>query len=93
MAKEITLSKVELKSVQIIKNTGGGYTSSVEYSIQNADGSESFTTQSVKYTSETPDSSKPSGESEASDLSVGSDALVMNFVNSITTLMGDREEL
>ena len=93
MAKQITFSKVELKSVQIIKNTGGGYACSVEYSVQNADGSKSFATQSVKYTSETPDSSKPSGESESSDLSVGSDALVINFVNSITTLMGDREEL
>ena len=83
MAKEITLSKVEFNSVQISKHPEGGYVCTVNYSIQNDDGSESFASQSVKSTSETPESSK---------LSVGSDALVINFVNAITTLMVDRED-
>ena len=84
MAKEITLSKVEFNSVQISKHPEGGYVCTVNYSVQNNDGSESFTLHSVKSTSGTPESSK---------LSVGSDALVVNFVNAITTLMGDRENL
>ena len=82
MVKKITLSKLEFNSVKIDKHPEGGYLCTVDYSIQNDDGSESFPLQSLKCTSETPESSK---------LSVGSDALVINFVNSITTLMNDRE--
>ena len=83
MAKEITLSKVKVNNIQIGK-LPVGYSCTVGYSVQNNDGSESFTLQSSKFTSDSSESPK---------LSVGSDALVVNFVNAITTLMGDREDL
>jgi hypothetical protein len=83
MTKTVVLSKVEFNNVQISKHPGGGYACAVSYSIQNDDGSKSFASQSIKSTSESPESSK---------LSVGSDALIINFVNAITTLMVDRED-
>ena len=84
MGKEITLTKIEVNNIQISKIPSGGYSSSVGYTVKNDDGSVSYEVGSSKLTSESDDSPK---------LSVGSDAVVMNFINSITTLMGDREEL
>ena len=84
MGKSITLTKIEVNNIQISKIPSGGYTSSVIYTVKNDDGSVSYEVQSSKLTSESEDTPK---------LSVGSDAVVMNFVNSITTLMEDREEI
>ena len=91
MGKQITLTKIKLGNIQINSYPGGGYICSVNYSIENDDGSESFTLQSTKCTSEIPDSAVHGNATEK--LSVGSDALVINFINSITTLMGDREDI
>ena len=84
MAKKVTLTKIEVNNIQISKIPSGGYTSSVSYTVKNDSGSVSYEVQSSKLTSESEDTPK---------LSVGSDAVVMNFVNSITTLMEDREEI
>ena len=84
MAKKVTLTKIEVNNIQISKHHKGGYLSEVSYTVKNDDGSISFKEVSSKLTSEADDTPK---------LSVGSDAVVMNFINSITTLMGDREEI
>jgi len=83
MTREIILSKVKINYIQVSKHDDG-YECSVNYTVQNDDGSESFEMRSIKYTSESEDIKK---------LSVGSDALVVNFVNAITILMADREDL
>ena len=82
MATTVNFTKVVVDSISIAKQ-GEAYGSSVGYTVQNADGSES----SYKY------SSKCTSAGDSEKLSVGSDALVINFINSITTLMTDREEL
>ena len=84
MGKSITLTKIEVNNIQISKIPSGGYTSSVSYTVKNDSGSVSYEVQSSKLTSESEDTPK---------LSVCSDAVEMNFVNSITTLMEDREEI
>ena len=93
MGKTITFSKVEVNSIHIEK-LSEGYTCNVMYNLQDSDGSVSLQGVSRKCTSEVPGADpSESLENPEPKLSVGSDALVMNFVNSITTLMGDREEL
>jgi hypothetical protein len=83
MTKAITFSKVELNSIEINK-ISGGYICQLNYSIQNADGSVSYPMESIKGTL---------GTDMADKLSVGSDALVINFTTAMTTLATQKEDL
>ena len=91
MARAITISKVEVSNIHIEKNSTG-YACKVLYNLQNSDGTVSLQSESMKFTSGVFEED-PKFPDITPQLSVGSDVLVMNFVNAITTLMGDREEL
>tara|TARA_R110000787_G_scaffold260884_2_gene366133 strand:- start:1326 stop:1586 length:261 start_codon:yes stop_codon:yes gene_type:complete len=84
MSNTIVLSKLKIDKVVVTPHPDGGYISDVTYSVQTSDESESFPKQSIKFTAD-------SGEEAAKLLSVGSDAILINFVNAIKTLMDARE--
>ena len=84
MSTTIVLSKLKIDKIIINPHPVGGWIVDVSYSVQNSDGSISFPKQSIKFTAD-------SAEEAVSLLSVGSDAIVINFVNAIKTLMDTRE--
>ena len=83
MAREVTLSKIKVSTIYV-EIDGGTYKNKVDYFVENDDGSESFRQYSMKHSINT--------EEDVDKLSVGSDALVKNFISAITELMEDRED-
>ena len=84
MARTITLQETEIQSI-IINKSDSGYVCIVNYWVLDADGNQSISASSQKYTIE--------AENVSDTLSADSSALVTNFANAMITNMNAREEL
>ena len=84
MPRTITLKDTEIQSI-IINKSDSGYACTVNYFVLDADGNQSLSASSQKYTIE--------AENVSDTLSADSSALVTSFANSIITNMNAREEL